>query len=596
MKSSVSSIPLANDRDKKDPSPSITKVSADQLARTPVPVDLNALLSATFHTAFLWDLTTDRIQWSDNAAQVFDCDIGHQIGLGKQLNLFIDPRDSEDRYKTVRQAILNYNGEDQAYYSKYRFYPYGRQSAYAVWIYETGKIHFNSDGTANFATAILQKFDQGSLKATFPSQLFGQDEATGQINRERLGHLLHSNIEDAKEHSKSFAFLMTALNNLSLINESLGFNVGDELILKVGQRLRQFLRGEDHIGRYASNKFGVILVKCEAEEIEMAAKRLVDCIKDVPFESSVGKLTVSCSIGCVILPKMAATAPQAIGYSLEALERAKSGTTGKFVNYVPSNSLNSIRRRNISVVEEMTSALQEDRLVLALQPIVDAKTHQISSSECLLRIVRRDGSIISAGEYIAVAEQLGLSQAIDQHVQKLAVQLAVQNPTQNISLNVSGLSTSGTHWIETLEYITRKDSELLSRITVEITETAAIQDIDETCAFVDKLKHLGCRVAIDDFGAGYSSFKNLRNLKADVVKIDGSFVQNVLTNQDDRLFIETLVELARNSGMESVAERVADERTADLLSAAGVNYLQGFYFGKPKIIPNSENSSSKFLE
>ena len=590
MKSSVSPITLPNDRASKDPSPSETQVSADKLARAPVPVNLNALLSATFHTAFLWDLTTDRIQWSDNAAHVFGLNMGQQIRLGKQLNLSIDPRHSEDRYKTIRQAIDNYNGEDQTYYSKYRFFPGGRKSEHAVWIYETGKIHFNSDGTANFATAILQKFDESSLKATFPARLFGYNEATG-LNRERLGHLLQETIEDAKEHSKSCAFLMVALNNLSLINESLGFDIGDELIMKVGQRLRQFLRGEDHIGRYASNKFGVILVKCEAEEIEMAAKRLVDCIKETPFETSVGKLTVSCSIGCVVLPKMAATASQAVGYSLEALERAKSGVTGKFVNYVPSNSLNSIRRRNISVVEEMTSALQEDRLVLALQPIVDAKTHQTSSSECLLRIVRRDGSIISAGEYIAVAEQLGLSQAIDQHVQKLAVQLAMQYPEQNISLNVSGLSTSGTHWIETLEHFTRKDSDLLNRITVEITETAAIQDIDETCEFVDKLKYLGCRVAIDDFGAGYSSFKNLRNLKADIVKIDGSFVQNVLTNQDDRLFIETLVELARNSGMKSVAERVADERTAELLSAAGVNYLQGFYFGKPKIIPNSGNAN-----
>ena len=126
-------------------------------------------------------------------------------------------------------------------------------------------------------------------------------------------------------------------------------------------------------------------------------------------------------------------------------------------------------------------------------------------------------------------------------------------------------------------------SRLTERLTIEITETAAIQDLDQSVAFVDTLKELGCRVAVDDFGAGYTSFKNLKHLAVDMVKIDGAFVKNLARDKSDQVFIKVMADLARNLGMESVAEWVGDDATARLLADAGIDYLQGFHFGEPVI-------------
>jgi EAL domain-containing protein (putative c-di-GMP-specific phosphodiesterase class I) len=195
--------------------------------------------------------------------------------------------------------------------------------------------------------------------------------------------------------------------------------------------------------------------------------------------------------------------------------------------------------------------------------------------------LKPDGSLVSAGEFIPVAEQLGLSRLIDRRVQELAVDLLRQYPTVRLAVNVSGLTASDHEWLVALHRLTGGRKQLLQRLTIEITETAAIQDLDQSIAFVDTLKELGCSVAIDDFGAGYTSFKNLKLLKVDMVKIDGGFVKNLADDSSDQVFIKTLIELANTFGMATVAEWVTNEKTVEILEAAGITYMQGFHFSRP---------------
>jgi EAL domain-containing protein (putative c-di-GMP-specific phosphodiesterase class I) len=213
--------------------------------------------------------------------------------------------------------------------------------------------------------------------------------------------------------------------------------------------------------------------------------------------------------------------------------------------------------------------------------MVSAKTGKPEIYECLLRMEKPDGEVVSAGEFVPVAERLGLSRLIDRRTLELTIDLLKKHPDLVLSLNVSGLTCSDQEWIATLRRLTDMRKDLLRRLVVEITETVAIEDLDQSINFVDTLKEFGCRVAIDDFGAGYTSFKNLKLLNVDMVKIDGVFVKNLANDASDQIFIKTMINLAHSFGMETVAEWVSDERSVRLLTEAGITYMQGFYYGMP---------------
>ena len=237
----------------------------------------------------------------------------------------------------------------------------------------------------------------------------------------------------------------------------------------------------------------------------------------------------------------------------------------------------------MAIADEIVRALNDRRMILALQPIVTSRSHEPELYECLLRMKRLDGSIASASEFIPVAEQFGLAKLVDHRALELAVELLRSMPDIKLSLNVSAATATDPQWLQGLEAFSGKSAGLAERLTVEITETAAISDLEETAKFVAALKALGCRVALDDFGAGYTSFRNLRLLGVDMVKIDGSFIQNLGTQAEDELFVRTLIDLARSFGITTVGEWVGDEKTVKLLENAGIAYMQGYFFGAPEL-------------
>ena len=230
----------------------------------------------------------------------------------------------------------------------------------------------------------------------------------------------------------------------------------------------------------------------------------------------------------------------------------------------------------------MVRALNDRRMILALQPIVTSRSHEPELYECLLRMKRLDGTIASASEFIPVAEQFGLAKLVDHRALELAIELLSSAPDIKLALNVSAATATDPQWLQGLEAY-RQGTGLTERLTIEITETAAISDLQETAKFVAALKALGCRVALDDFGAGYTSFRNLRLLGVDMVKIDGSFIQNLGAQAEDELFVRTLIDLAKSFGITTVGEWVGDEKTAKILEKAGVSYMQGYFFGAPEL-------------
>jgi EAL domain-containing protein (putative c-di-GMP-specific phosphodiesterase class I) len=281
----------------------------------------------------------------------------------------------------------------------------------------------------------------------------------------------------------------------------------------------------------------------------------------------------------VALPRHGNLVSDATAHVQEALELAREHGTSRFVAYAISPERTAARRDNAARSAELVTALNDRRIKLAFQPIVDIRTRQPLHHEALARLVRLDGSIVPAREFVPLSERLGLVRLLDYRSLELALGVLVASPEAKLSLNVAVATTRDSEWLARLAATLTANRSVGERMTVEITESAVIDDIAEAENFIGFLHDLGCRVAIDDFGAGHTSFRNLKTLPVDIIKIDGSFIEDLARSPENQLFVRALVDLAGNLGALTVAEWVGDEETVELLAGYGVNAIQGNFAG-----------------
>jgi diguanylate cyclase (GGDEF)-like protein len=563
---------------------STANAPAPGLGASPAGIDLLSALSAAAETAYQWDFDSDQIVWANNVNQILEVEGQNNLNSGASFHQLIDSDFANQHFETIRSPSGSDDGNGIPYSIQYKFRPNGRRNSSVLWIEDHGRSFAGPLGKPAYARGIIRVINQRYQEEQRLRYLSRHDELTGHLNRIALTEEVGKALEDLKRERGTGAFIMVAVNNLSHVNEVYGFDIGDEMIQIVGQRLRAGLRDGDAIGRYSSNKFGLLLRQSGADQLEFITKRFHESIHDSVIESTAGSLATSICQGYVLLPEQAATVPEILSRSLEALERAKATPGNPIVIHKPDEKRKSRRQQNIEMADRIVRALNEHRMILALQPIVKAVSRQPVYYEALLRMRETDGTITPAGEFIEIAEQLGLVRLIDARVLELCVKLLTGAPKLRLSLNVSGETASDPEWLNALRAITKGDRQLTERMMVEITETSAIRDVEESISFVKSLKKLGCRMAIDDFGSGYSSFRNLRLLDFDMVKLDGSFIRDLPNSREDQILVRALIDLAKNFSMETVAEWVTDEATAKLVEDAGVTYMQGFYLGEPKLV------------
>ena len=543
--------------------------------------DLVGILSVVEETAYCWDLATDKMSWESNAGQVLGVRTLNDVETGAGFQFLVAPEHVTRRHDLIAGSKEHGLTAGVAYRVQYRFLPGGRRSDASLWLEDHGRWWPGADGRPTRARGVIRVINERYQEEQRLLYRSDYDELTGQLNRIRLTEAISAVCDRVGASRQPCAVLMVAVNNLALINDTFGFKVGDEVLSATAKVIKGRLRGGDTIGRYSSNKFGIILNDCGPGAMRVAAERFMKAVRDATITTSACQLSVTISVGGVLLPDMARNANDALSRALQALDRAKQKRFDCFMNYEPTPQQDSTRQRNIAIADEVIAALDENRMMLALQPIVSLITGEIKHYECLLRLEQPDGSVTLAGDFITVAEQLGLSRLIDRRTLELAVGLLKKHPELHLTLNVSGYTANNHEWLVALHRLTGGRKALTERLIIEITETAAISDVNQTIAFVDTLKELGCRVAIDDFGAGYTSFKNLKLLNVDMVKIDGAFIRNLATDPHDIVFIRALRDLAATFGMETVAEWVQDDATVAMLKEAGINYMQGFFCGPP---------------
>jgi diguanylate cyclase (GGDEF)-like protein len=542
----------------------------------PTQDKLEGILASLGQAAFVWDIAGDTIVWSGNAAAVFSDIPPEALASATEFSKLIEPSRSI-RTEALSHAPAPRSGEGVAYRVEYGVR--AAASAPVIWIEETGCWFAGPDGRPARAHGIVRINNERRARDEQLLKLSRHDPLTGELNRTRLIGSLAEAIEETTRFRSSCAFMLIGIDHLARVNDAFGFDVADAVIAEVAHRIRARLRGGDVLGRFSGNKFGLILKNCTVDDTNTAAERFLAGIRDEVVPTKSGPVSVTASIGAVSLPRYARSADEAINRAQETLDSAKRRRAGSFGLWRPNVERDAQRRVNIRVTDEIVTALNDRRIVAAFEPVVEARSRQPAFYECLVRMEQGDGQVLLAPDIVPVAERLGLIRMVDHRVLELVVDELVASPNVHLSLNISPETTMDPDWSASIESLMRTHPGAAERLIVEITETVAIQDIDDIRGFVTRLKNFGSRIAIDDFGAGYTSFRNLRKLGVDIVKIDGAFVQNIARSADDRAFVQTLIDLARRLGIKTVAEWVQDEEAAVMLREWGCDYIQGRLIG-----------------
>lgn len=538
------------------------------------------VLQAVGEATYVWDVASDRIAWSAHAGALLDLPEATRIDSASAFDALLDP----EALSTRRSAVFGSSSADQGdgvgFEIEYPLLRAGR--AQRLWIQDRGRWYADPDGRPTRVVGVVRRLgahhersDQGMTPARF-------DSLTGQLARPRLLEIAGGALAAAARMQTSASFALAGVVNLGAINEAYGFDVGDRAIVEVAHRLRGAMRGGDTLGRFSTSTFGIVLQECDAADLQVAARRLVAAVNDEPMRTEAGPISVRLAVGGVVAPRHARTVTELVARARSALGRAGQWVAGLHV-YAPDPDQEARRRASLRLADELIAALNAGRLRLAFQPVFRADTGEAVWSEALVRVVTEDGAVISGGPLVQAAEEVGVVHMLDGRVLDLAMRHLAAAPAAKVAINISAATTANEGWMEALAAWLSLNPDSASRLMVEITETAAIADLGATSRFVATLRGCGVKVAIDDFGTGHTSFKALKELAIDLVKIDGSFIRDLETSADAGAFVRALLALSRELGFETVAEQVETAEAAELLTRWGATYLQGDLLAAPTL-------------
>ena len=414
------------------------------------------------------------------------------------------------------------------------------------------------------------------------------DTLTGLPNRRQLGILLDQANRSAARLDTHHALVYVDLDGVKLVNDTHGHTVGDELIAAVGQKLRESVRLSDVVARVGGDEFNVILYDASPQDAMAKTETLLAQVADVSITIGDDRIQVTASAGVAPFPMEGATVEDITAFADVALYQAKDGGRNQARLYDPEQGgrelVTALQRTRTVIVD----ALENQRIVLYRQPIFDLDRRTIAMYEVLVRLEDANGQIMAPADFIPEAESLDLIRQIDERVMELAFDrwklFDAAGSTLQLTVNVSARSV-GTEFADMIVQSAEKKGIDPGAFMFEITETATLRSGGHAAAFVQRLAAAGFRLAIDDFGSGTTSIGQIRSLDFHFLKLDGSLVKNLKTDETDRAFVSALTALARALGVEIIAEFVQDEESIAFLAEIGVGYGQGYYLGMPERFP-----------
>lgn len=433
----------------------------------------------------------------------------------------------------------------------------------------------------------LAEYFNGLLKTVHEynvrlEELSTHDPLTDLYNRRKFEDFLHYEIIRSARHQRSFSLMMVDLDNFKYINDTFGHPVGDLVLKELSMLLSGCLRKGDVLARLGGDEFAILLPETELAKGMQVANKLLQSLQDKEFDLPVGKVRCTASFSLVSYPEDGLTEGEIYSAMDVVLYKAKSRGKNQVMTAESEEdrSMMNVFRQG----EFLRAALREDRVEAHLQPIVNLRDGSIKAYEVLARI-RDGGVIVPAGEFVEVAEKLGMAQEMDSVVFRKGLahyaKVSRKHPDVKLFFNLFPRSFNDIEWVRAIPAIAREAGMPCELIVLELTEREALPNLSQVRAVIEELKGTGVKIALDDFGSGFSSFMYLKYLPVDYVKIEGSFVQQIVNDPRDRIMVEHINSMAHEFGLKTIAEFVEDEETARILAEIGVDSAQGYHFGRP---------------
>ncbi|MFK7814888.1 MAG: putative bifunctional diguanylate cyclase/phosphodiesterase [Gammaproteobacteria bacterium] len=456
---------------------------------------------------------------------------------------------------------------------------------------ETSLINFNSfEGVKNGPKEVLELSDSLTALTNTLSYQASHDSLTKLNNRREFKRRLRNCIVELNRNGQTRDVLCYLdLDQFKIVNDSCGHVAGDGLLKLVANILKEGIRKSDFLARVGGDEFCIIFYQCDIDTALALSNKLRDDIENLRYLWEGRTFHISASIGLTEINSESATAYDALNAADTACSVAKDLGRNRVYAYTSSDTQLERKRSEMSCINQIQSALEENRFILYRQDIVsiDDKVHEMDHFEVLIRMLSESGEIISPYVFLPTAERYHLATQLDVWVVSNTFDFFMNNPIEVNNLEVCNINLSGQSFSNQnmADFIIDKliaSNIPGNKICFEITETAAVTDIKNAQKFIAKLKGHGCLFALDDFGSGLSSFQYLKDLPVDFVKIDGAFVKNMVTDEFDIATVKSINDIAKAGGKKTVAEFVETIEIVNKLKEIGIDYAQGYYFDAPK--------------
>lgn len=410
-----------------------------------------------------------------------------------------------------------------------------------------------------------------------------QDSLTELVNRIGFERSITEHVVHAARYGNGGSVIALGIDNLGYVNETLGLEAGDELLVGVADLIQRRLRKTDILARVGGDVFGVLAHGTDMTKAISLAEELLDVAREHPFVLKGESIRISLSAGVTSLDDRSVIGSELFAEAEAAMHDAKESGRDRVLGHDPEGRTELGAQRAWS--ERVRHALEKGLFVLTSQPIMDLRKNEITQHEILIRMRDDGGGLIEPAAFLATAERFGLIGGIDRWVTQQAVRLIAAHNRDGrelvLEVNLSGKTMGDAKFPDEVRRELASSGIDPASLIFEITETAAIADIETARLFAQSLAKVGCRVALDDFGAGYASFYYLKHLPISYLKIDGEFVRELPHSPVDQRIIGALVQVCTGLGIKTVAEFVQDERTMEMIRELGVDFAQGYFLGKP---------------